>query len=90
MPGGVRNVSKGHAAPSEAFACHSAWLVSQGFRKIGGREFETPEGTIRVLTKRSKFGARVRGGKTGGEQSNKRGAFYRGRKGGSAGTIIST
>ena len=54
---------KSHATPEEAFACHRAWLLRQGYRQIGGREFLSPEGTVRVLTRKRRFGAVLRGGK---------------------------
>jgi hypothetical protein len=57
---------KSHATPEEAFDCYRAWLRRQGYRQVGGREFEAPEGgRVVVLTKRSRFGARLRGGKEG-------------------------
>jgi hypothetical protein len=55
---------KSHATPEEAFACYRAWLLRQGYRQVGGREFLSPEdGVIVVLTRRSRFGAVLRGGK---------------------------
>jgi hypothetical protein len=59
LPSAIRS----HATPEEAFACYRAWLLRQGYRQLGGREFLSPEGTIIVLTKRRRFGAVLRGGK---------------------------
>src|SRR5262245_26012836 len=54
---------KSHATPEQAFECHRAWLLRQGYRQVGGREFESPHGGVVVLTKKSRFGAPLRGGK---------------------------
>ena|SRR5262249_12411861 len=55
---------KSHATPEDAFQCHRAWLLRQGYRQIGGREFVSPtDGRIIVLTRRRRFGAVLRGGK---------------------------
>ncbi|HKI30858.1 MAG TPA: hypothetical protein VKA46_03220 [Gemmataceae bacterium] len=57
---------KSHATAEEAFECYRAWLLRQGYRQVGGREFEAPRaGRIVVLTKKSRFGALLRGGKEG-------------------------
>jgi hypothetical protein len=57
---------KCHATPQDAFECHRAWLLRQGYKQVGGREFESPyTGCIAVLTKKSRFGAVLRGGKEG-------------------------
>lgn len=57
---------RSHATPEEAFECYRAYLLRQGYRQVGGREFESPGGgRVVVLTKRSRFGARLRGGKEG-------------------------
>lgn len=60
-------VGKVHALPEEAFACHANYLVKiLGYRRIGNREFEPPDGgPIRVLTRKSRFGGRLRAGKGG-------------------------
>ena len=81
---GVKNgPGKTHASSGEAFDCHAAHLVAQGYVRVGGREFEKDGGPIRVLNKRSKFGARVRWGK-----ERTRVNYYRGRNGSAAGTIV--
>ena len=53
-----------HAAAHEAFACHRQYPISIGFVSIGTRELIDPaDGYVRVLTKKIRFGARVRRGK---------------------------
>jgi hypothetical protein len=57
---------KSHATPEQAFECYRAWLLRQGYRQIGSREFETPgQDGIVMLTRKSRFGAMLRGGKEG-------------------------
>jgi hypothetical protein len=57
---------KSHATAEEAFECYRAWLLRQGYRQIGSREFVPPGiGGIVVLTRKSRFGALLRGGKEG-------------------------
>lgn len=61
--GRSRKVHKDH---EEAFKCHSNFLISQGFKKIGIKEFIDPkDNTIRILTRKSKFGGKLRKGKEG-------------------------
>ena len=63
---GLSSGLKCHATPQDAFECHRAWLLRQGYKQVGGREFESPyTGCIAVLTKKSRFGAVLRGGKEG-------------------------
>lgn len=65
-PGIASHVSKVHNSPSEAFACYKRWLIKQGYIQVGQREFRPPDGgPIEVLTKKSRFGARLRQGKMG-------------------------
>lgn len=58
-----------HGSPIEAFRCHRDYLISQGYQRVDSRAFQPPPGPdgepqpIRVLTKRSRFGARMRPGK---------------------------
>ena len=56
---------KCHASHSAAFNCMKRYLVSvMGYEQIGSRDFRPPDGgPIRILTKRSKYGARLRTGK---------------------------
>jgi hypothetical protein len=61
---------KSHGSAEEAFECYRAWLLRQGYRQVGGREFEPPgRGRVVVLTKKSRFGAPLRGGKEGRHMS---------------------
>lgn len=63
---GLASGLKSHATPEEAFRCHRAWLLRQGYKPLGGREFESPhDGRIVVLTRKRRFGAVLRGGKEG-------------------------
>lgn len=55
-----------HASAEEAFRCYVAYLLSQGYKRVGSREFAPPDGgPVLVLTKKSRYGARLRGGKEG-------------------------
>ena len=61
---GLRKSHKMHGSPEQAFKCYAKWLLKQGYTQIGPREFAAPNGgPIMVLTKKSKFGQRCRGGK---------------------------
>ena len=60
---GMRNVTKSHNSPQEAFRCYSKYLLRNGYQQIGSREFTTNEGPIVVLTKKSRFGAKLKSGK---------------------------
>jgi hypothetical protein len=64
-----------HNSPQEAMRCHSRYLVRVlGFEKLGAREFRAPDGSgIRVLTKPSHFGAKMRPGKEGARNMPTRG-----------------
>jgi hypothetical protein len=55
-------VSKVHNSPQDALKCHSRYLISLGYEQLSPREFRTPDG-IRVLTKGSRFGAKLINGK---------------------------
>lgn len=55
-----------HASHEAAFTCHSNHLLKTGYTKVDSRAFAPPDGgPIRVLTKRSRFGAVLRNGKEG-------------------------
>lgn len=55
-----------HGSPSEAFNCHRRYLISEGYELTGSRELRAPDGSgIRVLTKKIRFGAKMRPGKEG-------------------------
>ena len=61
---GLMRSRKAHISPQDAFSCHAKYLRSLGFKQVGSREFQDPsDGTIRVLTRKGKFGARLRTGK---------------------------
>jgi len=59
---------KCHGSTTEAFRCYRRYLIKvMGFTSIGPREFINPEnGRCRVLTKKIRFGARLRPGKENG------------------------
>lgn len=60
---GLKNV-KLHNSPQDAWKCYARWLLRQGYIQVGSREFAAPNnGPITFLTKKSRFGKRVRGGK---------------------------
>ena len=60
-----KQVVKVHNSPDAAFNCHARYLMNVlGYTRRGPREFAPPDGgPIRVLTKKSRFGGRLRGGK---------------------------
>lgn len=66
---------KAHPTHEEAFDCHASYLVRAGFKRLGMREFQSPDGgPIRMLTKKSRFGGRLRSGKEGTRYQPERGA----------------
>jgi hypothetical protein len=55
-----------HNSPTEAFRCMGRYLVKIGYEKLSSREFRAPDGSgIRVLTKQSRYGGKLRPGKAG-------------------------
>ncbi len=57
---------KAHGSHDEAFRCCRRYLVGQGWTPIGPRELSSPDGgPVRVLTKKTRFGERLRLGKLG-------------------------
>ena len=66
-------LDKVHHFPEEAFNCHARYLVNiKGYQRVGNREFQKDKNSpIRVLTKKSRFGGRLRQGKR--EEAAKRG-----------------
>ena len=62
---GMKNYrGKVHSTRDEAFSCMVQSLLAQGYIPLGKREFEHPEThVVRVLTKRCRYGARLREGK---------------------------
>lgn len=64
LSNGIRRNPKTHSSPEQAFKCYAKYLLTQGYIQVGPREFASPnDGPILVLTKKSRFGARLRGGK---------------------------
>jgi hypothetical protein len=62
---GLGKNRKMHGSPQQAFTCYAHYLIENlKYTQIGPREFAAPNnGPVLVLTKKSKFGARCRGGK---------------------------
>jgi hypothetical protein len=62
---GLKKSKKLHGSPLEAFNCYANYLIKvEGCKQIGPREFARPNGgPIVVLTKKQRFGSRLRGGK---------------------------
>jgi hypothetical protein len=58
---------KCHGSSEEAFKCMRRYLIKTlHFKPVGSREFAPPDGgRIRVLTKKCRYGGRVRTGKMG-------------------------
>lgn len=66
LSAGMKNFNgKTHSSRSEAFGCYKHYLISQGYKQVGPKEFESPEGPVMVLAKKSKFGTDLRPGKEG-------------------------
>lgn len=60
-------IKKAHGSSQAAFDCMKNYLIKQGYTKIGSREFSPPDGgPVRVLTKKRRYGARMRQGKESG------------------------
>lgn len=58
--------NKAHANSTEAFKCYAHYLVTyEGYTRIGSREFRKDGHPVLVLTKKSRFGGRLRMGKEG-------------------------
>lgn len=61
---GMGGGAKAHGSSEEAFRCHKRYLVSAGYKIVGSRELINPEsGAIHIMTKRTRFGAKLRNGK---------------------------
>jgi len=58
---------KGHPTHEAAYRCYRSYLIRElGYTDIGSRTFRPPNGgPLRVLTRKSKFGASLRLGKMG-------------------------
>lgn len=60
------HVRKFHRSSKSAFSCKRKYLLSQGYREgYSRRELISPSGSVLLLTKESKYGARFRRGKEG-------------------------
>ncbi len=56
--------SKAHSSRDEAFRCYKRHLLRLGYTQVGSREFQAPNGgRVLVLSKKSRFGGRLRSGK---------------------------
>jgi|SRR3972149_3223285 len=74
MSSGIsKDIKKYHMDPPSAFNCYAHYLQTQkGYTKVDSRAFRPPDGgPIMVLTKKSRFGGELRGGKRG-ENSTQR------------------
>ena len=57
---------KSHSSRTESFNCYKNYLTKiEGYTQIGSREFRKEGHPVRVLTKKIRFGARLRPGKEG-------------------------
>lgn len=64
---GWKGSHRTHSSHLEAFKCHVQYLKKEGFTQIGNREFVDPQDdSVLVLTKKSRFGGKLRRGKEGG------------------------
>lgn len=60
------STNKCHATRVEAMQCMSRYLIQIGYVRLSSREFVNPQnGYIRMLSKRARFGGRLRSGKGG-------------------------
>lgn len=58
--------NRAHTSHVEAFKCYANYLVKhQGYTQIGSREFRKDGHPVLVLTKKIRFGGRLRTGKEG-------------------------
>jgi hypothetical protein len=56
--------AKLHGSSEDAAKCYGKYLIKQGYKQVGSREYAPPDGgPIHVLTKKCRFGSRFRGGK---------------------------
>lgn len=57
---------KAHSSHEEAFKCYANYLMNVlGYTQIGSREFRKEGHPVLVLTKKIRFGGRLRAGKEG-------------------------
>jgi hypothetical protein len=57
--------AKVHASTQAAFECYCRYLEKTGHVRLSMREYRQPAGGVLLLTKRSRFGTKVRLGKEG-------------------------
>ena len=71
----LRGACKTHGSPEQAFECRAKYLVNvEGYEKIGAREFRREGEPVLVLTKKSRYGARLRTGKMNERVQPRRGS----------------
>lgn len=76
---------KTHLSPEQAFKCHAKHLVKIGYEQLSSREYRAPDGSgIKVLTKQTRFGAKLRNGKQGTRNM----PHVRGHRAGARGGVI--
>lgn len=57
---------KSHSSSTEAFNCFKKSLLARGYTQVDSRAFQPPDGgPCHVMTKKIRFGARMRPGKEG-------------------------
>lgn len=69
--GNLKGGARLHNTSEEAFKCHAAYLVKQGYERVGQREFLRPGGPVLMLPKKSHFGHRMRGGKSEKQEASR-------------------
>lgn len=63
-------LSRTHSYSDEAHRCHMRYLMSLGCKPMGARELENPNtGAVLILSKKSKFGGKLKPGKKGKDGS---------------------
>jgi len=77
-----------HSSSEEAFQCYSSFLLRNGYTQVGSREFRQPDGGILMLSKRSRYGAVMRKGKSDTGKAGNRFMPRSGRKHCTNGIII--
>ena len=81
---GLGKSTKVHLTHLEAYRCYTRYLRDIGYSPVGGHAFKRGDEPILVVTRQSKYGARLR---TGGVDKSRR-AIPRGRPGMSGLVII--
>jgi hypothetical protein len=65
---GWKGSNRTHTSSTDAFKCYQRWRISEGDTPVGNRELLTKSGSVLVLTKKSRFGGKLRKGKEGKRQ----------------------